>query len=250
MYEGKLITQWIACKCGFSTRVWFNWCQVSNTCTSPHRQRIRRLPAVVVSPEERLSHWRDKLCVQGRLLGGKGETGMEHVSWHLLTPELSPDHSSPHRTGNCSASGPSAMRHSWLMSTMWTFSEHENVYVSHTLRLPPNVHSQSVFTMGIKKWESLTLYWNSSEIMCGCEVVLVSSNTATIKAPAHSWNQVLHKTYSQCTFLCSPHLRVFTDWTETHIKAAHNYRLTTDRQKIIHEQIETQQCWILTHPQK
>lgn len=74
-----------------------NWSEklndsLSNTCAYSCRERVRRLPAVVVSPEEGLGHWRDKLCVQGRLLGGEGETGLEHVSWHLLTQELTPDH--------------------------------------------------------------------------------------------------------------------------------------------------------------
>lgn len=105
----------------------------NNTCVYSCRQRIRRLPAVVVSPEEGLTHWRDELCVQGRLLGDEGEAGLEHVSWHLLTQELTPEHCWPHRTGTCSAPGPQAARHNWLMSTMWTLWAWECV-VSHTLR--------------------------------------------------------------------------------------------------------------------
>lgn len=167
--------------------------KLSNTCASSRRERIRRLPAVVVSPEEGLRHRGNELCVQGRLLGGKGEKGLEHVSSHLLTR----DHTSPHRTGNRSASGPSApCVRMCSVHTLWDYSE------MYALTL-------------CARWGKRRLWHDTETAVRWCESVLCCGS-AQQKASAHSWDQAIRKSYSHRTFLYSPDLRVFTDWTETY----------------------------------
>lgn len=77
---------------------------------SPCRPGVRRLPAAVVPPAEGLADRRDQLRLQGRLLGGQGEAGLERLSWHLLRQEVTLDRHWPQHTGPGPASG-----HSWLM---------------------------------------------------------------------------------------------------------------------------------------
>ena len=207
LHEGELISQWIACKCGFSTI----GCDLNvggwiDTWASSHRSRIRRLPAAVVSPEEELDNWRDKLCVQGRLLGGQGERGLEHKPWHLLTQELTPDHSPPQQTGNGSASGPG----SWALFGP-SVSMQACVFHLSRITLYLQMYTLTLFLHWGKRGafpesSSLTSYWNSSELKCGCAIMRLWHHT--MKAPAHSWNQVLRKCYPQCTFLGTPYHRV------------------------------------------
>lgn len=68
---------------------------------SPCRPGVRRLPAAVVPPAQGLADRRDQLRLQGRLLGGQGEAGLERLSRHLLrlevTSDLGPPLTSSHR---------------------------------------------------------------------------------------------------------------------------------------------------------
>lgn len=116
------------------------------------RQRIWRLPATVVPPAEGLHHRGDKLCVQGRLLGGQGAAGLEHVCWDLLRP--GPDLSAPDPGLRELQRLTSQSRcvclsfepfHVILLNWAWECA-------FHSLRIqfivPPNGHYQAVLTVG------------------------------------------------------------------------------------------------------
>lgn len=157
----------------------------------------------MVLPEEGLSYWRDKLCVQGGLLGGKGETGLEPVSWHLLTQEPP--------LGSHLTSWDSEPLHLWSLS-IGANEHHVDLFflflcvnmrmcVFRTLSdytVPPNVHSMGVprvvlFDTILKQpWQS-------------CNRVVTPHSKANPLSPDAL---VCRKCYPQCTFLCSLHYRV------------------------------------------
>lgn len=161
----------------------------------------------MVLPEEGLSYWRDKLCVQGGLLGGKGETGLEPVSWHLLTQEPP--------LGSHLTSWDSEPLHLWSLSS--GANEHHvdlfffflcvnmRMCMFRTLSdytVPPNVHSMGV--PGVVLFDTILKQQWDHVWMRDNRVVTPHSKANPLSSDA----LVRRKCYPQCTFLCSLHYRV------------------------------------------